>query len=341
MVDSDPGRAAALLRKLAVDLAKAEAREELEALHAALPDLEPELAHRRRGAIMRKIRRLAPGRAAAVAALEDIDGTVQTSPDAVARILRRHWGDVFSARHLCPNNVTNWLQEDLGAVDGLSTALKPLLSDYQLWRVRQDDISSAISCTSTSAPGPDGIPYVAWRRLGSLGCDVLFEAAQVLEAEDGRRHLEDACPLDENGQSDFNAATMVFLPKKDPLISESGVAYTTAGDLRPLSIVNTDNRLLANALRLRIEPLLAQAISSLQQGFLPGRSLLKNVLDTDSAMRECAFRAPSSAAIFFDFRLHSYQFPTAFCSVHWSLLVSQRRSAALSLVCITGMGASW
>eukprot|EP00974_Lingulodinium_polyedra_P025634 2477097-Lingulodinium_polyedra.AAC.1 len=70
---------------------------------------------------------------------------------------------------------------------------------------------------------------------------------------------------------------MVFLPKKEPLVSESGIAYTRAEDLRPLSIVNTDNRLVANALRLRIEPILAQAISEMQQGFLAGRSMLKNV----------------------------------------------------------------
>ena len=44
------------------------------------------------------------------------------------------------------------------------------------------------------------------------------------------------------------------LPKKiagvDPLLGD----YYTAADTRPLVIVNTDNRLLASAMRVRMEP---------------------------------------------------------------------------------------
>ena len=61
--------------------------------------------------------------------------------------------------------------------------------------------------------------------------------------------LERAFPSDEAGNSSFNVAIMTLLPKNELLTTELGVAYTHAEDLRPLSIVNTDNRLMANAVR--------------------------------------------------------------------------------------------
>ena len=54
--------------------------------------------------------------------------------------------------------------------------------------------------------------------------------------------------------------------------------YYRGEDTRPLNVVNTDNRLIANAVRLHVEPLLEQWVSPMQQGFLKGRSLLSNVV---------------------------------------------------------------
>ena len=302
LVDDDPGAASALLRPIAVDLARRAVRVELEDLQATMHELDPEVVRRRRVSILQRIRRLAPGRAAAVTALEDVDGSVQVDPAEVARILRRHWGEVFAARRLQVSDIASWLREDLAAPDGLAAALRPLLSEPELWRVRRVDVVRAIERTSRSAPGPDGIPYAAWRRLGPLAHDSLFAAAEVLESEAGQAALGTSFPRDPDGRSAFNEAIMVFLPKKDPLVSEAGVAYTRAEEVRPLSIVNTDNRLLANALRLRIEPLLEAAVSRWQQGFLAGRSLLKNVVDVDAAMREVALGCDEPAAVFYDFQ---------------------------------------
>ena len=62
----------------------------------------------------------------------------------------------------------------------------------------------------------------------------------------------------------FNLGNMVFLPKKpagtDPVLGD----YFTAADVRPLVIVNTDNRIMANAVRMRLEPIFAGWISSNQ-----------------------------------------------------------------------------
>ena len=301
-IDRDPSAVLARLRPLAVDLARKSLRQDLEQLNSDLPSLDSEQAKRRRGDILRKLRRIVPGRAPQLTALRDDNGDVQVGPREVAGILRRHWGAVFAARRLAHRDVEAWIEEDTRSPSGLAAALQGLVQDPSRWCIRRADIAKAIERTARSAPGPDGIPYLAWRNLGSLAVDVLFQVAQVLEGTQGLAALEEFFPLNDDMRSDFNAAVMVFIPKGQPLRSESGTSYTLAGDLRPLSIVNTDNRLLASALRFRIEPLLEQALSDMQQGFLPGRSLLRNVVDIDARMREVALLCDHPAGIFFDFQ---------------------------------------
>ena len=58
---------------------------------------------------------------------------------------------------------------------------------------------------------------------------------------------------------------------------------------------------MANALRIRIEPIISQAVAQEQQGFLQGRSLVKSVVDVDAQMRIAAMEGPPPAAIFYDF----------------------------------------
>ena len=107
-------------------------------------------------------------------------------------------------------------------------------------------------------------------------------------------------PADSAGSTGFSEATMVFIPNKVDR-ELNGIRYNEPGEVRPLSIVNTNNRLMANAVRLRVEPMLAQAISPAQRGFLPGRSMLQIVVEIDGEMRAASLQADRAAAVFFDF----------------------------------------
>ena len=71
--------------------------------------------------------------------------------------------------------------------------------------------------------------------------------------------------------------------------------------MRPLTITNTDNRILCSAIHLHIEPIVAPGISRAQRGFLQGRSMLANVVDVDEAMLQAALSERDPAAVFFDF----------------------------------------
>ena len=51
-----------------------------------------------------------------------------------------------------------------------------------------------------------------------------------------------------------------------------------------------------------MEPLFARWVSPGQRGFLPGRSLLANVIDVDEGMQMTSLQGEGGAAIFFDFK---------------------------------------
>ncbi len=75
---------------------------------------------------------------------------------------------------------------------------------------------------------------------------------------------------------------MRFLPKKPSGQDETGQPWYLASDTRPLCIVDTANRLIANAARMRWEAILTPWLAKQQRGFLPRRSMLANVVDLET-----------------------------------------------------------
>ena len=201
------------------------------------------------------------------------DGTVTTAPEDMAAALRGHWAEVFSARPRDEPLLQQWLEEERAT---RTTPLSPATDPR--WRVRRRDVRRALKLAPASAPGPDGIPFAAWRRLDHLAVDVLHVSMQALLSESAAQTM-----LQDYGD-DFNASLLVFIPKKPTMHTEEHGPVFAAADVRPINVVNCDNRLLANAVRLRIEPILAEWVSPDQRGFLPGRSMLANIMDIDEAM---------------------------------------------------------
>ena len=71
--------------------------------------------------------------------------------------------------------------------------------------------------------------------------------------------------------------------------------------VRPLNVTNTDNRLVASAVRVAIEPVLNSLITWGQRGFLTGRSMLSNILDVEEALAHAAILNRDAVAVFYDF----------------------------------------
>ncbi|CAK0869911.1 unnamed protein product, partial [Prorocentrum cordatum] len=256
-------------RQRAVDLARGAAVADLQALNADLRDLSDDAARIRRGRIQVRLQKLRPGRAGALNAVRAPGGTVHADPVRMAGALRGHWGNVFGPRRCDRRALAWWLSDELPrAAGGAAHPGMPPSSDAR-WKLQRSDVEEAVKSASHSAPGPDGAPFLAWKRLGSVAVDILFRAANDMSAE---------------GQ-----------------LAGGGNFYEPA-DTHPLNIDNAENRILASAARLRVEPLLAEWITEMQQGSVVGRSLLSNVVTVDHEMMRCALQEEEGAAILFDFR---------------------------------------
>ena len=90
--------------------------------------------------------------------------------------------------------------------------------------------------------------------------------------------------LGKSGSTCLLSVLYSFLLKKAVGGSADGNEIFEAGGVRPLNVTNTDNRLIASAVRLLIEPIVGGFITEDQRGFISGRSMLANLLDVDEAM---------------------------------------------------------
>ena len=234
------------VRQHALELSRKTVVDELQQLHAQGPHLDELQRTMRRHNIQTRLKRLVPGTTTALKAMRSSDGVVTTEPCEMAATLRDHWGSTFAARQIDEKRLLTWLREvfpEGGSGRTVPGLPKPASTD---WQVTREDVEKAIKTSTDSMPGPDGIPYLAWRALGQFSIDRLFDVAQALATDDGPRLMQAA--HGKNGSDhEFNLGILCCVPKKlagaDPTAGE----YYSADSTRPLSIVNTDNRLIANA----------------------------------------------------------------------------------------------
>ena len=145
----------------------------------------------------------------------DDDGKITASPNEMAGILQKHWAKVFARRLVDQGLLPGWLQ-DAFMQDGHGRTASGLLDPKaKRWRIRRQDVVSAIKSSGNTMPGPDCIPYKAWRSLGTLAVDTLFAVVQSLSAESAVTLLNDAHAQDVSADScSFNESTLCCLPKK-------------------------------------------------------------------------------------------------------------------------------
>ncbi len=288
------------VRDHALQLAREGISEDLKAL-ADDQGKDPQYQARRKEHILTRLKRLLPGASLGLNAICTASGEVTADPAEMANSLKDHWSQVFTRRDIDTAQLRTWLEEIYPAGGRNGVRGLPSRSSAK-WHVRKKDVASAVKMSGNTMPGPDRIPYKAWRQLGELGIDVLHSATMALMTSDGLTMLRDAY-VDESveGHHDFNLGILCCLPKK-PTGSDAALGeYYEASSTRPLSIVNTDNRIIANAARVRWEAVFNEWVSDMQRGFLHGRSMLSNVVDVDTEAMVISLKEDTGALVLFDF----------------------------------------
>ena len=278
------------VREHAVDLARQHTINEMRRLHEDLPGLGEQEAQIRRGRTWRLLARLSPGKCAALSSVVGQDGTTHTDAAGMAGALRGHWRQVFADKGLSQALATRWLHEEAGR----DRARKLPHRSSDRWKVTQEDMRQAIRLSPSSSPGPDGIPFAAWRAISDIAVPLLQAVYEQLAAGGAdEAHAADI--------RKFNEGLMVFLPKDPSGVDVHGCPMFLPADTRPLSIGNADNRLIASAVQHRIEPILGRWVTKEQRGFINGRSMLANVVDIDESMQSASLEREQGVAIFLDF----------------------------------------
>ena len=175
----------------------------------------------------------------------------------------------------------------------------------------------AIAKGKNNSPGPNGIPIAAFRfcpRAPSLFSEVDTEIKEGSVVP-----------------SDFNLS-LAWFPAKGEQEGDLIEVIRAPSDTRPLAGKNTDNKIIVLANVLALERQYCRITHKAQNGFVPGRNFLNNLVDVDAAARIysmkhmgagplCA-RSPRNIPV-----LSSNDFGAAFPSVlhQWMWLVLEHR----------------
>jgi endonuclease/exonuclease/phosphatase family metal-dependent hydrolase len=198
------------------------------------------------------------------------------SASAGGQLLVDHWAKVFSVQPCCPIAQATLLEH---CVRG------PFVAK---WVLEKDDFLHILHRTHDSSPGPDGLPYSAWNNAPQHIHDELY--LMYTDMMDGS-----VLP------AGFNRCFLACIPKGDAPGDHIGIARTPEST-RPIAMSNSVAKLLAMAVNRVLAPIAQHTIIDRQRGFVRGRSITDNILETESlAIRFVKFYAAKSGIVLFDF----------------------------------------
>jgi ribonuclease HI len=160
------------------------------------------------------------------------------------------------------------------------------------------DVKDQIRISKDTSPGPNGVPFGAYRALLDRGTavdpsSILFQVLQSLGTT-------------QTPPPEFNMANLSLFPKDDTDYIGSG---------RPLSVNNTDNRLIASTIRACVHDPIKDFLHPEQHGFLKGKDIRDNIkFFNDKFYTACEAKTHYSLFLF--------DFQKAFDSVSHEFIIS-------------------
>ena len=174
-------------------------------------------------------------------------------PQAIAKEIKRFWSGIWQER-----KNPEATEAKIAAKEMLKAYKKSLPPGNKPKMLRVSNIEEGIINSGNSATGPDGVPFLFYKKLINLAKKLLFRVyVEITKGRGTDAQLEN-----------FNRSLLIILPKND-----SGLVEET----RPLNLNNTDNRIIARSI---VEGVTAHAdglIDKSQRLFIKGRQMTKNV----------------------------------------------------------------
>jgi ribonuclease HI len=160
----------------------------------------------------------------------------------------------------------------------------------------EQDIIDIILSTKNTSPGPDGIPFVVYRMLAAHVAPIFLRLLKYF----AEGHLP---------SEGFNDALLFLLPKKSTF---------TAADTRPISVANTENRILGKIMVWAIAPYLSDEniIGPAQKGSIAGRWGADHIRQ----LNEKYYRSVEHPELYGDYYVFFMDTKKAFDSIHHDFL---------------------
>jgi len=158
------------------------------------------------------------------------------------------------------------------------------------------DLFKSLQSCDDSAPGPDAIPYSVYKKFWHLLGPPLL-ASWKYSIETGRM------------SQDQRQSIITLIPKKDK-------DKSILSNLRPISLTNTDVKIITKAITLKLNPILETIISPTQTAYVPGRQvtdnnfLLDKIIQLANKTKENLFILSLDAKKAFDSVDHEYMYST-------------------------------
>ena len=113
-----------------------------------------------------------PGKTTAINIMTKDEGLTTTEPSGKAKFLKEHWGPAFTEIPRDTGKSQAWFKK--AYPDG-----PPCKEPESRWRPTTQNMYRTIQIANNSTPGPDGIPYEAWRATKGAA-KVLFAALNTI-----------------------------------------------------------------------------------------------------------------------------------------------------------------
>ena len=192
--------------------------------------------------LIKKIKLTLPSTRKRIQALRlSLSSSLTSDPDEMASMAADFWSKIWAPRPVTDESISP--DEYFG--DYSNPIPRDLLPSFPTVEETEDSIRG----TNDSSPGPDGIPFSAWRAIAQIAALVLWGVLRALA--DGVEPPEG-----------FNFGLLFLIPKKGLL---------TVDDTRPISVTNADNRIIAKIVVKAIGLTLFAHLHKAQKGFVPGR----------------------------------------------------------------------
>ncbi|XP_063819155.1 LOW QUALITY PROTEIN: uncharacterized protein LOC135057187 [Pseudophryne corroboree] len=196
-----------------------------------------------------------------IVSLKDSNGNTHYKPSDINSIFKDYYARLYNS----PGSSSSLPDSNMRISDFLTSCSLPQLDAPSITAlckpISDEEVSAALKLQKPSkAPGPDGLPFAYYK---TFECDLV-------------PHLTSTFNKILNGELFHSETTRALIT----VIPKPGKDHQQVSNYRPISLLNTDLKLFAKILALRLNPLLPSLIHPDQVGFVPTRQALDNTRRT-------------------------------------------------------------